>query len=169
MTIAYSDNICSADLLREPPVNHHPLGNIGPTQSAPMMKRSRRADNPPKTVKAAFAKRLRAIMEERGVSGAETIRRMQEHLPDGGSIARSCLSHYRAGRTVPRLRHLDALSLALGVEKSQLLPELHPANGEKEFLTLHQIGDEVQLQVRQRVSWETAAQILAILKGNGSG
>ena len=79
--------------------------------------------------KAAFASRLRSIMEERGLTAAETARRMSEHLPEGESISRASLSHYRTGRSMPLMRYLDALSLALGVDKSELLA----ASGEDEF------------------------------------
>ena len=71
--------------------------------------------------KAAFASRLRSIMEARGLTAAETARRMSEHLPEGESISRASLSHYRTGRSMPLMRYLDALSLALGVDKSDLL------------------------------------------------
>jgi transcriptional regulator with XRE-family HTH domain len=71
--------------------------------------------------KAAFASRLRSIMEARGLTAAETARRMSEHLPEGESISRASLSHYRTGRSMPLMRYLDALSLALGVDKSELL------------------------------------------------
>jgi transcriptional regulator with XRE-family HTH domain len=71
--------------------------------------------------KAAFASRLRAIMEARGLTAAETARRMSEHLPEGETISRASLSHYRTGRSMPLMRYLDALSLALGVDKSDLL------------------------------------------------
>jgi transcriptional regulator with XRE-family HTH domain len=60
-------------------------------------------------------------MEARGLTAAETARRMSEHLPEGESISRASLSHYRTGRSMPLMRYLDALSLALGVDKSDLL------------------------------------------------
>ncbi|HEX2135213.1 MAG TPA: helix-turn-helix transcriptional regulator [Microvirga sp.] len=70
---------------------------------------------------AAFAHRLRELMDERGWSLHETARRVQAHLPEGESISRASISRYRTGRAVPRLRHLHALSLALGVPKSELI------------------------------------------------
>jgi transcriptional regulator with XRE-family HTH domain len=60
-------------------------------------------------------------MEARGLTAAETARRMSEHLPEGESISRASLSHYRTGRSMPLMRYLDALSLALGVDKNELL------------------------------------------------
>jgi len=71
--------------------------------------------------KAKFAGRLRSIMHQRGLSAAETARQMIEHLPECKSISRASVSHYCNGRAIPRLRHLEALSLALGVEQSELI------------------------------------------------
>jgi transcriptional regulator with XRE-family HTH domain len=71
--------------------------------------------------RAAFAHRVRAIMEDRGLSVTETARRVRQYLPEGESISQASISHYRTGRAVPRLRYLDALSLALGVTKSELM------------------------------------------------
>lgn len=71
--------------------------------------------------RAAFAHRLRTLMEDRGWSVHETARRVKEHLPEGESISQASISRYRTGRAVPRLGHLQALSLALGVPKSELM------------------------------------------------
>src|SRR5829696_7918120 len=71
--------------------------------------------------RAAFADRVRTIMEDRGLSVTETARRVRQYLPEGESISQASISHYRTGRAIPRLRYLDALSLALGVPKSELI------------------------------------------------
>jgi transcriptional regulator with XRE-family HTH domain len=71
--------------------------------------------------RAAFADRVRTIMQDRGLSVTETARRVRQYLPEGESISQASISHYRTGRAVPRLRYLDALSLALGVPKSELM------------------------------------------------
>jgi transcriptional regulator with XRE-family HTH domain len=60
-------------------------------------------------------------MEDRGLSVTETARRVRQYLPEGESISQASISHYRTGRALPRLRYLDALSLALGVPKSELI------------------------------------------------
>jgi transcriptional regulator with XRE-family HTH domain len=146
--------------------------------------------------KEAFAARLRSIMSKRGLTAAETARRMRDHLPDGGRASRATVSHYRAARALPRLRYLDALSLALGVDRSELLPTLNaddsagasdarreigpreaPASSEATAPELHSArlcsiedhGDEVHLQVNQRVSWEVALTILSALKAKPAG
>ena len=71
--------------------------------------------------RAAFADRVRTIMQDQGLSVTETARRVRQHLPEGESISQASISHYRTGRAVPSLRYLDALSLALGVPKSELM------------------------------------------------
>ena len=60
-------------------------------------------------------------MSEQGITIAETVRRMGEHLPGGESISRASISQYRTGRAIPRAQYMEALSLALGVEKSELI------------------------------------------------
>jgi transcriptional regulator with XRE-family HTH domain len=74
--------------------------------------------------KVAFAQRLRSALDERGLTVAETTRRMRAHLPKGESISAVGMLHYLSGRSMPRLRYLDALSLALRVDKSELVPDL---------------------------------------------
>jgi transcriptional regulator with XRE-family HTH domain len=90
--------------------------------------RERRTFGSGDPARAAFADRVRAIMEDRGLSVMETARRVRQYLPEGESISQASISHYRTGRALPRLRHLDALSLALGVSKSELINSLD-ANG----------------------------------------
>jgi transcriptional regulator with XRE-family HTH domain len=63
-------------------------------------------------------------MSERGLTAAETARRMRDYLPVGDKASRSTICQYKAARALPRLRYLDALSMALGVNKSDLLPSL---------------------------------------------
>jgi hypothetical protein len=60
-------------------------------------------------------------MAERGITVTEAARRVRENLPEGAGFATANLSHYRSGRSVPRLPYLKALSLALGVDTTDLL------------------------------------------------
>jgi transcriptional regulator with XRE-family HTH domain len=85
---------------------------------------ARRADHIDWTdvTKQQFSTRLRKIMDEKGLSSNEIADRMREHLSEGESFATSNLSHYRQGRSVPRPKYLAALSAALGVNASDLLP-----------------------------------------------
>ena len=71
--------------------------------------------------RAQFADRLNTVMRERGITAAEATRRIRANLPEGTSFAAANLSHYRSGRSVPRLPYLKALSLALGVDATDLL------------------------------------------------
>lgn len=71
----------------------------------------------------AFAARLTSVMQERGLTNAETAQRIREHLPEGEGFSPANISHYRSGRSVPRSSHLEALSQALGVKSSDLVTE----------------------------------------------
>jgi len=131
-------------------------------------------------------------MQDRGLSVMETARRVREHLPEGESISQASISHYRTGRAMPRLRYLDALSLALGVPKSELMnpakqseaarstasaapaapvaerwphAERAAPEGCVQFVDL---GDRMRLRVDQVLPWSTGLQILEILRGSAS-
>ena len=147
------------------------------------------------SAEAAFAHRLRALMDDRGWSLHETARRVQAHLPEGESISRASISRYRTGRAVPRLRHLQALSLALGVPKSELMsvwekdggtsptqdqPQRLRASGGRGpagagdqqvgssggLVQFVDLGDKMHLLVDQVVPWPTGLKILKILRGS---
>ena len=62
-----------------------------------------------------FARRLKAAMQERGLTANETARRVREALGEGAKFTPANISHYRQGRSLPRPRYLAALSRALGV------------------------------------------------------
>jgi transcriptional regulator with XRE-family HTH domain len=138
-----------------------------------------------KAAKAAFAARLRSIMEERGLSVGETARRLVEQLREGEALSRATVLHYLSGRSMPRLRYLDALSAALDVPTCDLVPHLgwpthdprntHPAfRGDRASgdggayrhsgLTIDDLGSEVHLRIEQRVPWPVALEILSLLK-----
>ena len=72
--------------------------------------------------KRHLATRLRALMTERGLTVAETARLIRERL-DGDTFNLVNISHYRAGRSLPRPRVLKALSEVFGVEPTDLVPE----------------------------------------------
>ena len=125
--------------------------------------------------KAAFARRLAALMGERGLSGAETARRMREHLPESARISKANLWQYLHGKVMPSPQYLDALCSALGVERSELIPgfQAPPQHGPSErvqlkapppeaagnvpagahpTLSFEDFGDEVHLWIEQRVT-----------------
>jgi transcriptional regulator with XRE-family HTH domain len=76
-----------------------------------------------------FAQRLKTVMEERGLTSAQTAERVREHLPEGEGFTTANMSHYRSGRSIPRSSHLEALSQALGVEPAELVPANDKSNG----------------------------------------
>ncbi len=86
--------------------------------------------------KRLLAERLRALMAARGLTVTETARLLREQLPDK-KFNPVNLSHYRAGRSIPRPRILSALSAILGVSPEELAPTaaaptLSPGSSDKE-------------------------------------
>jgi transcriptional regulator with XRE-family HTH domain len=88
-----------------------------------------------KVAKAAFAGRLRSIMDEQGLTVGETARRFVQQLPEGEAVSRASLLHYLSGRSMPRLRYLDALCAALGVSTCQLVPDLDSPQRDQEVIS----------------------------------
>ena len=136
------------------------------------------------TSKRLFASRLRAAMWARGWTEEETARRVREHIGEGARFARTTICRYRAGRCIPRLTHLVALSAVLGIDKSELLadnleakpdkPSKHPPivdRGRKAArkavpaLRIEDRGTEVRLQINQLVPWPVALKMLQAMKG----
>src|ERR1700744_2042658 len=71
--------------------------------------------------KQALSTRLRAIMAEKDLTVTATAKLVQERL-SGESFNAVNITHYRAGRSLPRPRILRALSDALGVDPQDLAP-----------------------------------------------
>jgi len=126
-------------------------------------------------VKAGFATRLQAALFRKGWSPSEAARRVASFLEDGEKFSRAHMWHYLQGRALPRSRYLLALSRALDVDPEELLPErlvpadgTHPDDGPGELTDMVHVRDcadgTALLQVRQRVSWEAAMEIVRILK-----
>ena len=113
--------------------------------------------------RAAFQDRLRALMDERQLSIAETARRASEHLPEGEGLSRAALRHYLRGRSLPRMRYLDALALGFGVERSELIGSLADADHVRGTVRVEDFEEEAQLWVEQRVAWPVALRILRLL------
>jgi transcriptional regulator with XRE-family HTH domain len=68
-----------------------------------------------------LSERLRALMDEKGLSVAAASKQVLERLP-GGSFNPGNISHYRAGRSLPRPSVLEALSAVLDVDPEDLAP-----------------------------------------------
>jgi transcriptional regulator with XRE-family HTH domain len=127
--------------------------------------------------KKAFSERLRAAMDRQGLSVNELARRVQDELP-GEEFNAVNLSHYRAGRSLPRPRYLSALSKAVGISATDLIsPDdirtpLEPAAIEDEAADqapafhIKDLADgQAWLQINQRLPWPLALRILQALKG----
>jgi len=147
-----------------------------------------------KAEKVQFAERLRALMEQRGLTIAETARRVRKLLPEGEGFDDTNLIHYRQGRSVPRPGHLEALSRALGVRSADLIvthARRMPSDQERDprsplrseaaelnvlreaatdaksrsaIQAIEDHGEKVLLRFEQLVPWSVALQILHALK-----
>jgi transcriptional regulator with XRE-family HTH domain len=71
--------------------------------------------------KQRLSERLRSLMDEKGLSVSVAARLVQEQLP-GVSFNPANISHYRAGRSMPRPNILKALSAVLEVDPEELAP-----------------------------------------------
>lgn len=87
------------------------------TTFAPEQIMTRRA-----TIKADFADRLRSAIERKGWTMSETARRAALFLEDGDKFGRAHVWHYVQGKALPRVKYLEALSLALEVRPDELIP-----------------------------------------------
>jgi len=156
--------------------------------SARHVRSSRKANSPGDLL--GFGELLKTAMKQRGWTTGETARRVREQLGEGAKFTPSNISHYTSGRSLPRTRYLDALSIALGIEKKDLMAqenaprkngadhivvdgtaadEIHPpeptAEATRPALHIEDRGISAWLQVNQEVPWPVALKILQVLKG----
>lgn len=138
----------------------------------------------------SFAERLRKSMAVASITAAELTRRIQEEIPE---FSPGNISHYLAGRSVPRTRVLAAIIRALGENADELALARVPrskagsarssANSVRSStnsptststsatdlpaLNLLDLGDgSAMLQINQKLSWSVALRILQALKGD---
>ena len=145
-----------------------------------------RVIDPQSAAKEKFAERLRAALQRKGWSESEAARQVSRHLENGDKFGRAHIWHYLRGRTLPRSRYLLALSRALEVEPSELLPDRSvplydpertsvpggPAgassNDRADLVHVRDFGDgTAMLEVHKRLPWETALEVVQILKASG--
>ena len=121
-------------------------------------------------LRGAFAQRLRTIMAQSGLTVGETARRASAYLPEGEGVSVASISQYRYGRVMPRLRHLEALALALGVEQADLVPEAVDLDGtaEDRTVTAEDRGGRAHLRADVAVPWAVALHVLALLRADGT-
>lgn len=115
-------------------------------------------------------------MDERGLGVAEVAKMVERELP-GESFNAVNLSHYRAGRSLPRPKYLNALSRALGVPSRELIPvndaldmsdavaEDVPRSDAPAFRVDDLSDGLAWLQINQRLPWPLVLKILEALKG----
>lgn len=131
-----------------------------------------------------FASRLRSAIAERELSAASLARKIQDDVPE---FSPGNISHYLAGRSLPRPRVLKAISRVLETDlsayaasdrrggsparrsiKVSALPL--PETGGLPALNVKDLGDgEALLQVNQRLPWPLALKILHAIRGSEEG
>jgi transcriptional regulator with XRE-family HTH domain len=126
--------------------------------------------------KSLFAERLKAAMERRGWTSSETARQTASVLGGEAKFGRAHVWHYLHAKSLPRARQLFALSHALDVRPDELL-RLAESRSRVDVLsgTLTGIiraedqGDgTVIVEVSQRVTWQTALDVMRLLKDRSS-
>lgn len=125
---------------------------------------------PPGAAKAEFGRRLSSLMVERGWNQSEFARQAQKLAPPGISITRDKISKYVRGQVFPNPSHLKVLADALECTPRELLPNrgVPEAGDALPRLAMREIGDgKVWLSVNQAIEFETALQILSLLRGKG--
>jgi len=136
---------------------HQPFHNGPPTEEPAFS---------PEDVRAEFARRLSAYLDERGWNQSELSRRASERLQDG-EVSRDNISSYVRGKSLPGPRFLGAICRALGVKAEDLIPkrmtrQVDSRNAKVEFRA---VGDgKAWLRVNQAVSWDTGTKILQLLQ-----
>ena len=138
--------------------------------------------DPQAIVKADFAERLKAALDRKGWTASEAVRQVSRFLADGDKFGRAHMWQYLQGRALPRSRYLLALSRALEIDPGELLPErpvalaspappfsfggtAASASGPADFVHVRDYGDGTALlEVAQRVPWDTALEVMQILK-----
>jgi len=151
-------------------------------------------NDPQSAAKAQFAERLRAAMERKGWTVADTARHVSRLLGEEAKFGSSHISGYLSGRALPRVRYLHALSRALDVQPEDLLPGQPPGHEDEarsfggenqevprtsvapvsatapvDLVHVRDYGDGTALlQVLQRVPWTTALEVMALVKGDSN-
>ena len=124
--------------------------------------------------KKAFAKRLNALIGEQALTSKAIADRMQREL-DGEKFNVVNLSHYRAGRSLPRTRYLNALSRAVGVSADVLLmseadvagdePTAANGKGERPAVRIEARSEgEAFLEINLQLPWSRIIRVMRALK-----
>lgn len=126
--------------------------------------------------KRELSRRLRELMDEKGLGVVEVAKLVEREL-SGEKFNAVNLSHYRAGRSLPRPKYLKALSKALGVSSQELIPlnqtldlsDPEVKDVQDPDLPAFRVDDLSDglawLQINQRLPWDLVLRILNVLKG----
>ena len=126
-------------------------------------------------VKRRFAERLRAALKRKGWSQARTVEQARRFLDAGERLGPAHLSHYLNARAIPQMSYLRALAQALEVSEQELLSgipggmtitvdDLPPAELHAATEVRDAENGEAWLKLNERVPWETAIEILRLVK-----
>lgn len=130
------------------------------------------APQTPADVNREFARRLNAMMIERGWNQSELARQAAHHMPEGKDFGRDCVSGYIRGLNVPQPVRLKALCAALGCDPDDLLPSrgvpsVDTRRPEIEMRALP--GGKAHLRIDKAVSLKLALKIMSMIEDAGEG
>lgn len=140
--------------------------NLGPPKDVPR-------GAPQDVVKAEFARRLQKLMAEAGLNQTEAARLATRYMPADPvtkkqkEFTRDNLSNYVRGLVLPRPDNLHALCQLFNCKPEDLIAPggVQSAGSETPPLDVRDIGGgRVWLKVNQTVEWDTALQIMNLLK-----
>ena len=75
--------------------------------------------------KKAFGRKLRQLMADKGLSGADLARQASRHIPSGKTMGRDTISWYLTGRSMPTPPYLTAIAKVLDIDPQFLVPRDH--------------------------------------------
>jgi len=118
-------------------------------------------------VRKEFAKRLNAEMTAQGINQSELARRASKYM-ESGKFGRDSVSGYVRGVNLPGPVHLSALSQALHVKPSDLVPSrlIPNVDNTRPQCDVKETGDgRARLRINQEVPWPVALEVMKLLKG----
>jgi len=126
---------------------------------------------PKDAVALEFARRLQAAMAAKGWNQSDLAREATKFMPEGKSVNRDNISVYVNVKAMPGRDRLEAMARALGVETTDLLPNvMRPVS--KNVTPTREVkdlgGGRVWLRVNQEISWAAAIKILQMLEEEAS-
>ena len=120
------------------------------------------------------ARKIQALLQEKGWSQAELARRASAHLTPPDKVGRDSISKYIMAnpRSKPSDVHLTAIAKAFGVPPETIVPPNRATEDKGAFpaLEISSInGGRVWLAVNQAVDMATATEIMTLLRKDKKG